>query len=825
MPTPHQGRRPASVLETVTRGKIMGSSEKAQRDIKEGSPDRHWGLGVCKVVNIDYEEFYVTLATLVGASDEFDRTPVPMTFPGCGNRHFFGAMPQIGDLCIVGWMPQESSQKEGTRTPVILAWTLPGVWPGRDWITTAGFPESEFDQGSEKKRRLVEGVHDRIRHKLRHCHPGNIVASSSQGSDLVLDEGVTLANRRGNELRLRDQDQALVTRSLQQFHTMGGTRIYGGMVQRDALLLATMMVSDGQTWDGPKQADSRVPLTDDELPPDLANPEDYLTPARTLNRPLLGDTQRPVGNAVFRIGQHLDPYMFLQRGGFISTEGFVLDRERHLADAVYGGKGIFRVASQGTNNAVLDPDQPTLTEYRIEVAHTSDGRLPVTEQTDMFDAERLPPMDPESGEDRTKLPQNAPFIEYVLGSVVGNDPYSQQGRVRYGVPLRAIIFEGGSDSPSPRLEPVKLVEREDKGDVPTPVEEHAATLFRLSPPLASGSAPDTFWSVNKKGQLKAALGGPADENSFEAALRGGLKLSVGGEFKLLMNGGVGLGSRKGDRVRNIGVELESEQGAVRIYGGGRIKGAETVGQRNSPVGRGENDAPSVDIEARLNARIKAEQKVLIKGAEAEVNAARVNVNGHQSVSIRSAEAIEMAANVITVSHTGKRSESYTGPKGGLPTSGPLHERTYAPVLPGLVVEESTYEMGDRKETFRLGSHSTEVLVGDLTYKTDVGTFKAQAGLNTLEISTDSGMTGTVNLGDLTMQAQAGSATVSGVTGVTITSTAGLTTVGSAVGVHLKAPLFGPDQGPIICAGSLEPFTGLPFATWGMGAKSHIVTSF
>ena len=43
-------------------------------------------------------------------------------------------------------------------------------------------------------------------------------------------------------------------------------------------------------------------------------------------------------------------------------------------------------------------------------------------------------------------------------------------------------------------------------------------------------------------------------------------------------------------------------------------------------------------------------------------------------------------------------------------------------------------------------------------------------------------------------------------------------------VYLGAPITGPDSGPILCAGSIEPFTGLPFAVWGLGAKNHIVGS-
>ncbi len=206
-------------LDRILEGDIKNQTSYMREKVLRASPDRNWRLGVAKVLSLDYEEMHVTLRMLSGAAEDYARLPVPLTFPGAGNRHFFGAMPQVGDHCIVGWIPQESEQPDSTRIPVILSWILPGIWPARDWAMTAGFSSDELDLGIEKNQQLVEGVHDRIRRKLRHMQPGNIVASSSQGSDLVLDEGVTLANRRGNEIRLRDQDQALVTRSLQIFAT------------------------------------------------------------------------------------------------------------------------------------------------------------------------------------------------------------------------------------------------------------------------------------------------------------------------------------------------------------------------------------------------------------------------------------------------------------------------------------------------------------------------------------------------------------------------------------------------------------------------------
>jgi len=804
-------RRPVGVLDTVSRGAMRSTTTKAKTDLKKMRPETGWGLGVAKVVTIDYEEFYVTLQTLTGASDTFERVPIPLTFPGAGARHFFGAMPEVGDTCIIGWLPQESSNSQGTRSPVILTWIIPGVWPGREWLTTGEFGVDEFDQESPVDRQFAEGAYNRVRHKLRHAQPGNVVASSSQGADFILDESVRLANRRGNEFRLRDQDQAAILRALQSFQALAGARVYAGMVQRDALALHPSMVGDDNLWDGSRQASAKEPVSDLGLPTDQQSPEGFLTPARILRKGLKDAEGGYLGRSFLGDNPYLDPYEFMRLGGFIDETGFVAPGTQE-PDAIYGGKIIYRVSSQSRDNAHLDPDKPTLTEYRIDVTHTSDGRLPVTEQTDGFDAERLPSTDPSSAPEG--LPPNMPFIECVMGSVVGNDPFSQQGRTMYGLPLQAIIFDG--TTPSPRLEAANIP-LPGSGVQPTPLEEQAATLMKLTPPIGPGG-PETFWSLNKKGQLKASIGGPPGESSIEAYLHGGLKLGMGGKLELLLNGHVSLGTRSQNSL-----DLSSEAGQVKIFGGGGPKDASDKVESVSGSGQGSGNLPSVDIQGRTNVRVKAEKTVFLKGNIIDGNATSVQVTAHQNMDLNATKSMSLTTDAFHKTVNGKAQESYAGPKGLLPTSGPLHERNYSPAFPGMVAEKVTYTSGDRREKFTLGNHKTEILVGNMTFDLKLGVWKAKAVTSSMELSS-SGITGAAKAGNVSLKASAGTATMEGQAAATVSSAAGTATLKGGSGVYLGGPISGPDQGPIICAGSLDPFTNLPFSTFGMGAKSHIVGS-
>ncbi len=797
------GKAPPNPFQSVHWGQILNDTSLAQHRIDTANPEKHWGLGIARVMQLDYEGMMVTLRILAGASGDDPRAPVPLVFPGVGSRHFFGAMPQVGDVCVVGWAVQESL-KQTVRTPVILGWMVPGVWPGRDWMTASEFGANEMEY-TPRQKDVLKGTFLRKRHKLRHIQPGNIVASSAQGSDLVLDESVSLANRRGNEFRLRDQDQAAVTRALQRFDTLAGVRAYHGMVQRDANFLLPTMVSDGRDWAGKKQrGDDGLPIPQAGIPLDPATPEKFLTPARTMGKQL--DDNGNLITGLFTFNEHIDPYSFLLRGGFVDESGFVVN-SKPSSDGIYGGKTIYRVAADSGGNAAVS-DVATLTEYRVEVTHTSDGRLPVTEQTDGFDAERLPLSDP----DTPGGTPNAPFIEYVMGSVVGNDPFTDKGRKSYGLPLVPKVFTGAGVA-APRLDPAPRTVSAKTDSDPAPMSEHAATLFKLSP--IDGGTP-TWWSVNKKGQFKGFISGPRKEPSVELALSGGLTLGIGGRLTLNMQGGFEFVTKSKNSLH-----LSSDEGPVTIYGGGTVGGGEA---KSAKAQKKEDDLPSVDIHARTTARIRAGRKVILKGQVVETRSKKVLMKNVSNFDVDAADGkINFKAETIDYVCSGKRKDEFSGPKNFNPTADPLHERAYTPSVPGLICESVSYTWGDREECFNLGDHTTEILIGDATYKTLLGSVTLKAVLSSLELS-GSGIEASAPVGTITLTANAGTASMSALASVEIAASVGVATVKGGLGVMLRGPIYGPDQGPILCAGTLEPFTMLPFATWGLGAKAHLVTA-
>jgi len=783
---------PGNMLTGEIRSEVRKTSEINERSPSKGMA---FGFSICKVIRVDYASHEVQLQVLSGEDQLFQRTAIPISYPGAGPRSFLGHIPTVGSICICG------SLATTPRIPVILGWMTGGAMAGLEWIPTQKFLPSEVDY-NPKFQAEVEGLYSRIRHKMNHARPGMILASSAMGSDIILDEGVYISNRRANEIRLRDQDQALVVRTLQQFHAMGGARIYGGMVQRDATLLPREMVSDGTQWDAPQQVDENgSPLPQFALAQDPTKPEGLLTPHPIFFQ---SDPNSGVPDSGFTVQQSLDPYTFLKNGLFIGSDGSVLDTNQTLSAAEYGGKPMYRVslpAPDVQNDVIERDDTTTLTEYRIELDHIWDGTLPVTEQTDGFEVDRL---SSEAGDSDNPLANGGPFLEWVMGSVVGNNAATEAGRKLYGIPLTPIVFD--SRGINPRLESAIGVN----------LNEHAATLFRLTPPLRVNDSP-TFTSFTKDGRFRASLGGPPSENTAEIALAGGLKLRAGGPIDL---GGsaLRLNFPQGDPTDNMAFQIVSATGAVQIRAGGPSQ-VGSFAARTNPEALPENTLPALLLEAPGgNTHITSGRITKIVGNNAIqlTDTQEVTSTPKQSFNVYSSKFL---CNVTTLDRTvlGQETSMYSGPKNSLPSNIPLRSTKFigTPLTGHVGGKTDEYRMilGDREEQIDLGNHETVVLVGNLTYQAGAGTFTAQAGTNTLKVGSTTGISATsVSTIRLTSTL---ATTIRGTASMTI-STDGvarlsgkMTTLGGSGKI-----------GGIISAADIDPTSGKLFSFFGMGSPGH-----
>jgi len=163
---------------------------------------------------------------------------------------------------------------------------------------------------------------------------------------------------------------------------------------------------------------------------------------------------------------------------------------------------------------------------------------------------------------------------------------------------------------------------------------------------------------------------------------------------------------------------------------------------------------------------------------------------------------------------------YSGPKNFLPTNLPIRRTVFganpATGHPGGNTDEYLMVFGDRNERFLIGNHRTDVVVGNLSYGTGLGSYTARAGTNSSNINSVSGWSAFSAVGGLRLTSLQ-NASLRGTTGVTVSSFAttrvsGLTTILGGIG----------GVGGIVNGSDIDPLTGLPLQFLGLGSPGHLL---
>ena len=759
-------------------------------------------LRLARIIRVDSKRMVVDV---LPKDEQMPRKNVALSFPGAGGRHFLGAMPEVGDVCVLGSLPAESGMNS---SPVILCWYAPGTKAGYEWVPVSTHAPDEIGITPAEKV-IHEGFVNRRRYKLRQMEPGHIIASSSQGADMILDESVSLSNRRGNEIILRDQDQAILMRSLQQFSVGAGYRVYGGMVQRDSTLLPSQLVKSNVDWSSSRQVDgSAVPLPKSSM--------DRNSDPGNVKLSYVFNTAEDGSNINgLQFTDSTDPMDILRRGLFIGDDGTLYD-DRVTRGSTYGGKRIYRVSTD-LNDSTTTPGAETFSEYRVEVNHTSDGVLPVSEQTDGIDIDRLLPSTPNPEDPDLNNLSDSPMVEFVLGTVVGNNSTGE--RDSYGVPLVAkIVSKDGRRQTE--------IRPYGPGDS---IEDQMAFLLRVRNP--SDPQISSFIGITKGGAYLSSFQGHGSKGiqedfrkgkqSFYGSDTDGQSREINGEGTIVVNN-----SGNARSTDNVGLEFTSSTGAVRISSGGFI----TEGAAST--GTGENSSPAkqrigMRLDSSTGTQISAVDKVEIKSSTVAIKDAKsISNTAANSFSIDSGDTVSITSKTYSSSINGYAEYVYGGPKDSLPSNGASRFTNFvaspATGAVGGVVDQYELLYGKRDELFRTGRHNTTINVGSFNVNTMGNTpvsvgfgsgFNIKTGLPLLDNSvsaTASTLKLQANAGNTTVSASKGSVTVTGTAGVTMRATGGSISITSP---FVKVTASGPSGG-VLTDGCIDSLTGKTFLISG-----------
>lgn len=727
-------------------------------------------FAMARITQVFWEDMRCNVLVLTGEDSQPRYEGVNILMPYAGARMFLGGIPEVGDICVLGWYASNTTGKANKKSPAIVGWMPRSTFLGHDWLPTQDFSNEEGILNNPKERKEAKAVVNRRRHKLRHYSPGNIGASSSQGSDLVLDESVLISNRRANEIKLRDQDQAIVMRSLQQFHSTAGTRIYSGMVQRDSrtlpkeMFISTLDFNQDFLFD--QEGDIQSVRSDKEI--NLLDPHPLF---------LRNEDGNLFENQGGKIQLEINPYKFLYDSKLIDING----KGNTLSGDIYGGKSILRINKEGS--VLNSEDSDALCEYRIEVAHTSDGTLPVSEQSDGFDADRLLNVN------------NLPFVQFALGTPVGNDPITDQGIITYGKPLY-MQFDG---------EDVSL----DAITEFTPLEEQLATLISVSP-LIEGLE-DSISGYTKGGAYRSFISSDLDD-AFKSRIEGGLEASIGKTLNISSNGLEVI--TEGSSNADANIIFNSLNGAIHL----RSTGVFTPNQAN------EGDASfdpelsrvGVKVESTGVVELKSESGIVLKAPILDMSdVSNINLNTQTALSLSSGDQIVISTKQKKDVITGKYERVITGPTDFNPLNSPPKSETIGanPTtgFVGGVVDSYTCAYGDKVSNFLTTSNvSTNITSGSYNVTVLGGAINHVAGTTSINQNPSgiaiSSATGSISINNAGGVVSVNSGVSTNIRSVGVSSLSGSSVILGSAGAGL---------GFIMCATDRDPITGRTFLESGL----------
>lgn len=641
-----------------------------------------------------------------------------------GPRSFWGGVPEVNSLVMLVYRMQHKQ----VWKPVIVGYLPVGNKSGLRFDPFSPTDPKDIPTDPAEKSIYDQFIGRTIRYKRLRLKPGQVGGMSSDGAEFVLSKDVRFTNRAGDLVELRDAERTLVTQAVHRFDSASGVKHYSGPVRRSEQFLPRDIFASGRQLKG----ESDRYFGQDEL--------------KALGPGVPGATTK-----------------YANSSGVV--QDFFNDTTTYPPTTYSNGKRVF-YPSTVFGTSIEDGEAGggvAFTEERTELAHDSDLVQEVLNEIDGF-----------------SVTKRRPYIEHVLGTVVGNDATTSQGMRAYGKVLRPEIwstFEAGG--PGKFL--MNEVERAAKGDVET-LTSAAGFLFRMWSPFGAEDDNPFAMAVEKQGKVYLNVPKPTVERypddggvSVEANILGALKLYLGGSNK----NNTSLQAFLAGGIRaEIGHNKDTGNAIDVIYHSG------VAATYKSGVGNEEGYAKFEDVQGNMGVGVSGDMNESVQGAKNTtvsggyvIQADRHNINAFQGLGLNVGQLDVLVA----------QKSQYQYALAVLET-----------VVAGGKV--STILAGGLVENVAAGGAALNVAAGGVLHTVGGGGYGINVGAG--------GMTVTVGAGAVAITAGAGAIALTAGAAITLSASLAITLT-AAASIMLTAPLVqlgGPTAVLGVCRGvpSLPP---------------------
>ena len=514
------------------------------------------GMKLAVITRVDEINMKADVKVLTGAGDRFE---IDLTQGMCGPRSFWGGVPEVNSLVILGYRRRHKKLYEA----MILGFIPTGQRLGFRFDPFAPVDPTSIDPDDATDLQALVGSPYRVKRlKLR---PGDVGGMSSSGAEFTLTKDVRVSNRSGDFFELRDTDRTWIGSSIHRVENESGVTRISGPIRRGAFYTYPDIVQPVPKVNAPviTGAPNILPAPTQTLIQSSA-PGTYApgaTVAGSATASAVGTAAQnaatvaevtaaqaaaaaaaaatsgtPAVSAVTSPTSAVSPpyygtYVYQQAGPgfpggsnkFADSNGNLLSVFNNITEfpstTYSNGRQVYYTNTRPAAN-MEDPLQgagaEAFTEYRIEIDHTSDLTQQVREEIDGFSIS----------------PRNQ-YIEHVLGTTVGNDTTASDGQRVYNRPTKPKIFDDFSSQFAAGSFTMEEVPRSPLDDLEV-FTTAGAYLLAIHPPHVVNS--NYFaCAVSKQGKVFLNVPGSSVERypdgtknvSMEANLAGALKAYIG----------------------------------------------------------------------------------------------------------------------------------------------------------------------------------------------------------------------------------------------------------------------------------------------------------
>lgn len=686
-----------------------------------------FGLKVGLLTRVDEINLKGDLKILTGGGEQSE---VDLSQAMYGPRSFWGGVPEVGSLCLVGYRKKSKQVAQA----VILAFIPVGARAGLRFDPISPIDPDDVDVDDAQDVSSFFG--GSLRHKRLKLKPGDVGGMSASGAELALTRDVKFYNRAGDGVELRDVDRTFIAQSIHRVESSSGVFEITGPVRRSAMFLPRDVTGEA----GKLRSDEE----------------------RYFGREVLATTGPGVAGGA---------YKFSNASGQLL--GALTNNTEEFPPVTYsnGRRAFYPATNTATNFEDSENSFGALafTERRIQISHTTDCTQEVREEIDGF-----------------ALDRPRPYIEEVMGTLVGNEMHSTEGMRQYARLLKPVIFDDTFQNG-----PGKFRLQEVPRGVHEPDLERDTTtgayLFKIKPPSRQDVDTEYGFAVSKQGKVFLNIPGSVVERypsgsknvSVEANLEGALKLFLGAETSRRASL---IANLEGGIIANIG-HLDTGKALEVNYGS-------SVDTNYS----GANDENNLARRATVNGN----ESTVVTGDSVYNALGAISHTANGGYSVR-ADAINQSA-----------SNGINGNYGGISIlSSGRAQYNYAQMVMETIVTQgrtSTIMAGALVDTILAGARTYNTLAGATAWNSPAGAYAITVGAGAYSV--------TVGGGAITMTA---GAAVSLTAGMAVTITAGtMVNVVAPVSISLVSPqilLGGPPAVLGVCRGVPMHPPGSPSLDW------------